>query len=99
MIALDKTPAETAVFLQDVFGNPLSADQEFEAGFTCNGVRATPTTPLPSPCQAPLGSSLIEVPAESGARMTITIRHESPPGISSIFLWAMTTSFTATSTK
>ena len=52
-----------AVFLRDVFGNPLSADQEFQAGFTCNGVHATPTTPLPSPCPAPLGSSLIQVPA------------------------------------
>ncbi|MGA7379533.1 MAG: TonB-dependent receptor [Terriglobales bacterium] len=51
-----------AVFLQDVFGNPLTADQEFEAGFTCNGVHATPTRPLPSPCPAPLGSSLIQVP-------------------------------------
>ncbi len=53
---------QPAVFLQDVFGNPLSADQEFQAGFTCNGVRATPTTPLPSPCAAPLGSSLVRVP-------------------------------------
>jgi hypothetical protein len=52
-----------AVLLQDVFGNPLSADQEYEAGFTCNGVRATPTTPLPSPCPAPLGSNLVQVPA------------------------------------
>jgi hypothetical protein len=52
-----------AVLVQDIFGNPLSADQEFQAGFTCNGVRATPTTPLPSPCPAPLGSSLIQVPA------------------------------------
>jgi hypothetical protein len=52
-----------AVYLQDVFGNPLSADQEFQAGFACNGVRATPTTPLPSPCAAPLASSLIQVPA------------------------------------
>ena len=52
-----------AVFLQDGFGHPLSADQEYEAGFSCNGVRATPTTPLPSPCPAPLGSSLIKVPA------------------------------------
>jgi hypothetical protein len=53
-----------AVFLQDVFGNPLSADQEFEAGFTCNGVRATPTTPLPSPCLASqFGTKLIKVPA------------------------------------
>ena len=39
---------QPAVLLQDVFGNPLSADQEFQAGFTCNGVRATPTTPMPS---------------------------------------------------
>jgi hypothetical protein len=54
---------QPAVFLQDVFGNPLSADQEFQAGFTCNGARATPTTPLPSPCAAPLRSSLVRVPA------------------------------------
>ncbi|MFZ0296943.1 MAG: TonB-dependent receptor [Candidatus Sulfotelmatobacter sp.] len=57
------TGGQPAVFLQDVFGNPLSADQEFQAGFTCNGVRATPTTPLPSPCVAPVGSSLVAVPA------------------------------------
>jgi Carboxypeptidase regulatory-like domain len=56
---------QPAVLLQDVFGNPLSADQEYEAGFTCNGVRATPTTPLPSPCPAPLGSNLISVPANN----------------------------------
>jgi hypothetical protein len=55
---------QPAVLLQDVFGNPLSADQEFQAGFTCNGVRATPTTPLPSPCPASqFGTSLIQVPA------------------------------------
>jgi len=55
---------QPAVLLQDVFGNPLSADQEFQAGFTCNGVRATPTTPLPSPCPASqFGTSLIKVPA------------------------------------
>jgi hypothetical protein len=51
--------------VQDIFGNPLSADQEFQAGFTCNGVRATPTTPIPSgTClAAQFGSSLIKVPA------------------------------------
>ena len=55
---------QPAVFLQDVFGNPLSADQEFQAGFTCNGVRATPSAPLPSPCLASqFGTSLIKVPA------------------------------------
>jgi hypothetical protein len=53
---------QPAVFLQDIYGNPLSADQEYQAGFTCNGIHATPTTPLPSPCPAPLGSSLVQVP-------------------------------------
>jgi hypothetical protein len=48
----------------NVGGVPLSADQEFEAGFTCNGVRATPTAPLPYNCPATeFGSSLIKVPA------------------------------------
>jgi Carboxypeptidase regulatory-like domain/TonB-dependent Receptor Plug Domain len=43
---------------------PLSADQEYEAGFTCNGVRATPTTPLPFNCPASqFGSPLIKVPS------------------------------------
>jgi Carboxypeptidase regulatory-like domain/TonB-dependent Receptor Plug Domain len=43
---------------------PLSADQEFEAGFTCNGVHATPTTPLPFNCPASeFSSTLIQVPA------------------------------------
>ncbi len=43
---------------------PLSADQESEAGFTCNGVRATPTAPLPFNCAASaFGSALIQVPA------------------------------------
>ena len=62
--AIDDAGGQPAVCLQDVFGNPLSADQEFEAGFTCNGVRATPTAPLPSPCLASqFGSTLIKVPA------------------------------------
>jgi hypothetical protein len=48
----------------NVGGVPLSADQEFEAGFTCNSVRATPTTPLPYNCPASeFGSSLIKVPS------------------------------------
>ena len=43
---------------------PLSADQESEAGFTCNGVRATPRVPLPFNCPASaFGSALIQVPA------------------------------------
>jgi hypothetical protein len=45
---------------------PLSADQESEAGFTCNGVRATPTSPLPFNCPASsFSSTLIKVPAQN----------------------------------
>ncbi len=48
----------------NVGGVPLSADQEFQAGFACNGVGATPTAPLPYNCPASgFGSSLIKVPA------------------------------------
>ncbi|MGB8469427.1 MAG: hypothetical protein WA320_03135, partial [Candidatus Sulfotelmatobacter sp.] len=56
---------QPAVFLQDVFGNPLSADQEYEAGFTCNGVRATPTAPIPAGvCPASqFTTGLVKVPA------------------------------------
>lgn len=48
----------------DPSGIPFSADQEFQAGFTCNGVHATPTTPLPFTCPASeFGSTLLSVPA------------------------------------
>jgi hypothetical protein len=47
-----------------ITGLPLTADQEFQAGFTCNGVAATPTVALPSTCLASqFGSTLIKVPA------------------------------------
>ena len=53
-----------SMIASNVGGVPLSADQEFQAGFTCNGVHATPTTPLPYNCPAPeFGSALIQVPA------------------------------------
>jgi len=43
---------------------PLTADQEFQAGFACNGVKATPTTPLPAVCPASeFTSNLIRIPA------------------------------------
>ncbi len=55
---------QPAVFMTDPNGIPFSADQEFQAGFTCNGVHATPTTPLPFTCLASqFGSTLITVPA------------------------------------
>lgn len=45
-------------------GVPMSADQEFEAGFICNGLAATPTTPLPFNCPASeFSSKYITVPA------------------------------------
>jgi hypothetical protein len=57
---LDGIPA---IMMTDVLGIPLTADQEFEAGFTCNGVHATPTTPLPFVCPASeFGSTLTRVP-------------------------------------
>jgi len=68
------TPANGSVSLiaANVGGVPLSADQEFEAGFTCNGVHATPPSaanpagiPIPGgTCPAlQFGSTLIKVPA------------------------------------
>jgi hypothetical protein len=45
-------------------GNPLSADLEFEAGFACAGVRATPTQALPSVCPAAeFTSNLLQIPS------------------------------------
>ncbi len=42
----------------------LTADQEFAAGLTCDGVKATPFSPLPTPCPASeLSSTLVKVPA------------------------------------
>ncbi|HUI85154.1 MAG TPA: TonB-dependent receptor [Candidatus Binatia bacterium] len=53
-----------AVTMTDALGIPFTADQEFQAGFTCNGVHATPTTPLPFICPASeFGSTLTKVPA------------------------------------
>ena len=43
---------------------PLTADEEFQAGFACNGVKATPTNPLPAVCPASeFTSSQIRIPA------------------------------------
>jgi hypothetical protein len=48
----------------DSSGIPFTADQEFQAGFTCNGVHATPTTPLPGVCLASqFGSTLTQIPS------------------------------------
>ena len=61
--------------VNNVNGLPLTADQEFEAGLTCNGVAATPTSPTGTPytgsngvtyqiCPASgLTSNLVKLPA------------------------------------
>jgi hypothetical protein len=55
---------QPAISMVNAFGVPLTADQEFEAGFTCNGQTATPFVALPSVCLASqFGSNLISVPA------------------------------------
>ena len=55
---------QPAITMTDPAGIPLTADQEFQAGFTCNGVHATPTTPLPFVCPASqFGSTLTQVPS------------------------------------
>jgi hypothetical protein len=48
----------------DLAGSGLTADQEFQAGLICNGVRATPTVALPGSCPASqFTSSLLRIPA------------------------------------
>jgi hypothetical protein len=43
---------------------PLTADQEFQAGFFCGSQHATPTQPLPFMCPASqFGSTLLQVPS------------------------------------
>ena len=55
---------QPAISMVNAFGVPLTADQEFEAGFACNGVRATPLSALPGVCPATqFTSSLISIPA------------------------------------
>jgi len=48
----------------DLAASGLTADQEFQAGLTCNGIRATPTVRLPDTCLASqFSSSLVRIPA------------------------------------
>jgi hypothetical protein len=57
-------PQPAINLINTISGAPLTPDQQFQAGFTCNGVRATITQGLPSPCLASqFGSTLISVPA------------------------------------
>ena len=85
--------------INTISGLPLTADQEFQAGFTCNGVHATPTQLLPSPCLASqFGSTLISV-WHLTRRMTTTNRSASRLGVYSTLAWATTTCSKATVTS
>ena len=60
---LANVPAGYIAMVNNLNGLALTADQEFEAGLTCDGQKATPTTPLPSSCLATqLSSSLVKIP-------------------------------------
>jgi hypothetical protein len=55
---------QPAINMTNANGLPLTADQEFQAGFYCGSVHATPTRALPSVCLASqFGSTLVQVPA------------------------------------
>jgi hypothetical protein len=56
---------QPAIKMVSAVGVPLTADQEFQAGFACNGFRATPSAALPGGvCLASqFTSSLISIPA------------------------------------
>jgi hypothetical protein len=71
-VGLANIPAGDIALVNNLNGLPLTADQEFESGLTCNGVGATPTTPIPTGpavngffvCPASeLHSSLVKIPA------------------------------------
>jgi Carboxypeptidase regulatory-like domain len=55
---------QPAIAMVDATGAPLTADQEFQAGLSCNGQKATPYAALPNVCLASqFSSSLISIPA------------------------------------
>ncbi len=61
---LANIPKGDIALVNNATGYDLTADQEFEAGLTCNGVAATPIKPLPYLCPASqFGSTLVKIPA------------------------------------
>jgi hypothetical protein len=55
---------QPAIAMVNAVGAPLTADQEFQAGLSCNGVKATPYAALPNVCLASqFASSLLYIPA------------------------------------
>jgi hypothetical protein len=71
-VGLANIPAGDIALVNNLNGLPLTADQEFQSGITCNGLGATPTTPIPTGpaingffvCPASqLHSNLVKIPA------------------------------------
>jgi hypothetical protein len=61
---LANIPAGDVAMVNNATGLAMTADQEFEAGLTCNGIAATATHALPYLCPASqLGSTLVKIPA------------------------------------
>jgi hypothetical protein len=59
-------PSGQVALVNGITGLPLTGDQEFQAGITCNGKPAapTPTSPALATCVAAgLGSTLVKIPA------------------------------------
>jgi len=59
-------PNNTVLLINNLTGLPLTADQEFQAGFTCNGKPAAPSPTAPALVSCPasaFGSTLIRIPA------------------------------------
>jgi Carboxypeptidase regulatory-like domain len=59
-------PNNTVLMINNLTGLPLTADQEFQAGLTCNGVPAAPSPTGPALASCPagaFGSTLIKIPA------------------------------------
>jgi hypothetical protein len=55
---------QPAIKMVNATGVPLTADQEFQAGLACNGVKATPFAALPNACLASqFTSSLLYIPS------------------------------------
>jgi hypothetical protein len=75
-----------AVNLQDPFGNNLTADQEAQAGFACNGVKASLGNPLPSKCLvSQFTSSQLTIPAPNAEN-----DDHNPPRVASRSLFDLT---------
>jgi hypothetical protein len=63
-LRINSIPKGDIAMVNNANGLALTADQEFQAGFTCNGVAATPVIPLPAFCPASqFGSTLMKIPA------------------------------------